>query len=171
MAGGSSWWPAGATTAPTGGPPPGSWPSRAPRVPSWTPRRPTRPAADLVVDAAYGTGLSRPYRPPDPGAAPVLAVDIPSGLAGLTGRPVGDAAVRAVATVTFAAYKPGLLLGVGPEHSGVVTVVDIGLEALVDEAASAWLVGDADVARLWVAGPATPTSGRARCRSSPAPPI
>jgi NAD(P)H-hydrate epimerase len=46
-----------------------------------------------------------------------------------------------------------LLLGVGPEHSGVVTLVDIGLGALVDEAASAWLVTDADVARLWVARP------------------
>jgi hypothetical protein len=76
------------------------------------------------VDAAYGTGLSRPYAPPDPGTAPVLAVDIPSGLSGLTGRPVVDpatgagGAVRAARTVTFAAYKPGLLLGDGPDHTG-----------------------------------------------------
>ena len=70
---------------------------------------------DLVVDAAYGTGLSRPYQPPDPGPAPVLAVDIPSGLSGLTGT---GQAMAAEATVTFAAYKPGLLLGDGPRAGG-----------------------------------------------------
>jgi hydroxyethylthiazole kinase-like uncharacterized protein yjeF len=106
-------------------------------------------AADLVVDAAYGTGLSRPYAPPDPRGTPVLAVDIPSGLSGLTGRPTGDEAVRAARTVTFAAYKPGLLLGDGPEHTGQVVVVDIGLGPLVEAAAHTWLVTDADVARLW----------------------
>jgi len=109
--------------------------------------------ADLVIDAAYGTGLSRPYPPPDPGPAPVLAVDIPSGLSGLTGRPVGAGAVRAARTVTFAAYKPGLLLGDGPEHTGTVEVVDIGLGPLVERTASMWLVTDADVRRLWPARP------------------
>ena len=44
------------------------------------------PPSDLVIDAAYGTGLERPYSPPQPGRAPVLAVDIPSGLSGLTGE-------------------------------------------------------------------------------------
>ena len=43
---------------------------------------------DLIIDAAYGTGLSRSYRPPDPGGAPVLAVDIPSGLSGITGTAI-----------------------------------------------------------------------------------
>src|SRR5918996_249035 len=47
------------------------------------------PATDLVVDAAYGTGFRGDYRPPDPGRAPVLAVDIPSGVEGLTGRARG----------------------------------------------------------------------------------
>ena len=126
---------------------------------------------DLVVDAAYGTGLSRPYDPPDPGAAAVLAVDIPSGLSGLTGRVVGGpggeggggpgvaggasggpgGAVRANRTVTFAAYKPGLLLGSGPEYAGAVEVADIGLGALAAEGASTWLVTDADVAATWPA--------------------
>src|ERR1700728_2018002 len=125
-------------------------------------------AVDLVVDAAYGTGLRRPYAPPDPGAAPVLAVDIPSGLAGLTGRPPAGSggapegaggqgagvgaggedgaawAVRAARTVTFAAYKFGLLLGDGPDHTGVVEVADIGLGGLVDQVVSAWLVTDED---------------------------
>jgi len=112
-------------------------------------------AADLVVDAAYGTGLSRPYGPPDAGLAPVLAVDIPSGLSGSTGLPVGSSAgaagaVRATRTVTFAAYKPGLLLGDGPDHTGPVEVVDIGLGSLVERVAATWLVTDADVRSAWI---------------------
>ena len=64
---------------------------------------------DLVIDAAYGTGLSRPYEFPEvaPGV-PVLAVDIPSGVDGLTGESLGRPR-RADETVTFAALKPGLL--------------------------------------------------------------
>ena len=77
------------------------------------------PPADLVIDAAYGTGLKRPYRPPAAPGCPVLAVDIPSGLSGLTGQVPGDdqtegGALRATATVCFAAWKPGLLAGGGP---------------------------------------------------------
>jgi ADP-dependent NAD(P)H-hydrate dehydratase / NAD(P)H-hydrate epimerase len=109
----------------------------------------TLPDADLVIDAAYGTGLSRAYSAPDPGRARVLAVDIPSGLSGITGQPVGDPepghAVRADRTVTFAALKPGLLLGGGPDLAGLVEVVDIGLGHLVDDVAQAWLVTDDDV--------------------------
>src|SRR5688572_12799502 len=41
--------------------------------------RATLPHADLVIDAAYGTGFRGDYAPPDPAGAPVLAVDIPSG--------------------------------------------------------------------------------------------
>lgn len=105
------------------------------------------PACDLVVDAAFGTGLSRAYHPPDPRGAPVLAVDIPSGLSGTTGEPVGDGgAVRAEATVTFAAYKPGLLLGRGPELAGEVEIADIGLGGLAAESTSSWLVTDTDLA-------------------------
>ncbi len=115
------------------------------------------PDADLVIDAAYGTGLSRAYTPPDPGGAPVLAIDIPSGLSGVTGEPVeGGVAVVAARTVTFAALKPGLLLGDGPEHTGTVRVAGIGLAALADAAARAWLVTDADFAAGW-----TPRARRA----------
>ena len=104
------------------------------------------PDADLVIDAAFGTGLSRPYSPPDPGDAAVLAVDIPSGVSGETGLPIGGGqAVRADATVTFAAFKPGLLIGEGPDYSGHVELHDIGLGELASEAARAWLIEDDDV--------------------------
>ncbi|MGI8686445.1 MAG: NAD(P)H-hydrate dehydratase [Acidimicrobiales bacterium] len=104
------------------------------------------PPCDLVIDAAYGTGFRGSYvasRPP--AGVPVLAVDIPSGVDGLTGE-ADDGAVRADVTVTFAALKPGLLLGDGPERCGRVDVVDIGLDT---SGARMHLVEDGDVvARL-----------------------
>jgi NAD(P)H-hydrate epimerase len=99
------------------------------------------PEADLVIDAAYGTGFRGTYAAPDPGAAAVLAVDIPSGVDGLTGA-AGDGAVRADATVTFAALKPGLVLLPGRHRTGPVTIVDIGLDA---SSARAHLVEAGDV--------------------------
>ena len=98
------------------------------------------PAADLVVDAAYGTGFSGSYDPPDPGGAPVLACDVPTGVNGDTGAV--DKAVRAIETVTFGADKPGLLLGAGPGCAGRVHVEPIGLDC---SRARAWLVEDEDV--------------------------
>jgi hydroxyethylthiazole kinase-like uncharacterized protein yjeF len=122
------------------------------------------PPSDLVIDAAYGSGISRGYQAPDPGTTPVLAVDIASGLSGVTGELVTDpdgegsdlgtdgdggrTAVRAAATVTFAALKPGHLLGQGPERCGPVEVADIGLGAGVSSVARAWLVTDQDVRDL-----------------------
>ncbi len=86
------------------------------------------PACDLVVDAAYGTGFRGSYEAPAvPPGVPVVAVDIPSGLNGDTGE-AGSTAVRADVTVTFAALKPGLYLGRGPELAGRVQLVDIGLD-------------------------------------------
>ena len=64
-------------------------------------------AADLVIDAAYGTGFHGEWSAPRVGAAPVLAVDIPSGVDGLTGE-AGRGVLAADRTVTFAALKPGL---------------------------------------------------------------
>ena len=108
------------------------------------------PAADLYIDAAFGTGLSRPYRPPrrGDGDAPVLAVDIPSGLDGLTGESLGGPVWTARRTVTFAALKPGLLFGSGPVACGDRTVADIGLEVGDDDRDACALVTASDVEAL-----------------------
>lgn len=82
----------------------------------------------LVIDAAYGTGFRGTYEPPELGYdVPVLAVDIPSGVAGLTGA-VSGSPLRARRTVTFAALKPGLLFPPGRELAGEVVLADIGLD-------------------------------------------
>lgn len=88
---------------------------------------------DLVIDAAYGTGLSRPYEFPEvvPGV-PVLAVDIPSGVDGLTGELLGRPQ-PADETVTFVALKPGLLHEPGRSFCGrvhVVPIAGLGLEGV-----------------------------------------
>lgn len=103
------------------------------------------PAPDLVVDAAFGTGFRGTYRAPQvaPGI-PVLAVDIPSGVAGDTGEASGTV-LAATATVTFVARKPGLVQGDGARLAGEVRVVDIGLPTA---AHGIDLVDDDDVADL-----------------------
>jgi hydroxyethylthiazole kinase-like uncharacterized protein yjeF len=106
---------------------------------------PELPACDLVIDAAYGTGFRGEYVAPEPAGAPVLAVDIPSGVNGLTGQ-AGGRAVAAAATVTFAALKTGLLFHPGRTLAGDVTVADIGLDV---SGARAGVVEAADVAE-WV---------------------
>jgi ADP-dependent NAD(P)H-hydrate dehydratase / NAD(P)H-hydrate epimerase len=102
--------------------------------------------ADLVIDAAYGTGFRGEYTPPPlaPGTS-VLAVDIPSGVVGDTGAASGSpwAATR---TVTFVALKPGLVQGDGAELAGEVRVADIGLAY---GPAGISVVEDADVVRLF----------------------
>jgi NAD(P)H-hydrate epimerase len=107
------------------------------------------PAADLVIDAAYGTGFRGEYTPPDPAGAPVLAVDIPSGVDGLTGQ-AGPDVLRAERTVSFAALKPGLVLQPGRSYAGQVDVADIGLDVA---GATAHEVEAADVARWLPARP------------------
>jgi len=106
---------------------------------------PAMPQADLYLDAAFGTGFRGTWDPPPQPMAPVLAVDIPSGISGLTGDAAGSP-WHAARTVTFAALKPGLVQADGPGHSGEVVVADIGLDVSV---ASGWLVESGDVA-AWV---------------------
>ena len=105
------------------------------------------PAADLVIDAAYGTGFRGDYQAPKlVDGTPVLAVDIPSGVDGLTGAVPGSA-WTATRTVTFAALKPGLVFEPGRARAGVVSVVDIGLNIDRDIGdPAAFVVESADVA-------------------------
>ncbi|WP_078592032.1 NAD(P)H-hydrate dehydratase [Streptomyces megasporus] len=90
--------------------------------------------ADLVVDGIVGIGGKGGLRPDavrildvvrDAGV-PIVAVDLPSGVDADTGE-VRGVAVRAAATVTFGAYKPGLLVDPAREHAGAVRLIDIGL--------------------------------------------
>ncbi len=85
------------------------------------------PPADLVIDAAFGMGLNRPYTPPAlRPESRVLAVDVPSGLDADVGRDLGG--WNAERTITFGAMCPGHVLGSGPRRCGVVEVADIGLD-------------------------------------------
>ena len=97
--------------------------------------------ADLVVDAIFGAGLSRPLE----GAAlklidalqnskiPVCAIDVPSGVDGTTGSILGSVA-PADLTVTFFRKKPGHLLYPGRKHCGDIVLADIGIpESLLPE--------------------------------------
>ena len=110
--------------------------ARAAGVPERDPDAPAD-APGVWVDALYGTGLSRP---PEGTAArliermnadrargsAVAAVDIPSGLNGTSGRAYRPC-VRADATFTFQYAKPGCYLEDGPDMSGAVEALDIGI--------------------------------------------
>jgi hydroxyethylthiazole kinase-like uncharacterized protein yjeF len=91
---------------------------------------------DLVLDGIFGTGFSGEPRPGtarlidqinDLGA-PVVAVDVPSGVDASTGE-VSGACIEAAATVTFHGEKVGLAVAPGSLHSGRLAVADIGLES------------------------------------------
>jgi NAD(P)H-hydrate epimerase len=106
--------------------------------------------ADLVVDAMFGTGFRGVLSGDAEWAAeqldettfPVVAVDIPSGVDGLTGALAGPG-IRATETVTFAAVKPGLLFDPGRERAGDVQIADIGIDP---GAVAAGVTEEADVA-------------------------
>ncbi len=93
-----------------------------------------RPA--LVIDGLFGIGLKRPAEGAYAGliewangtGAPILALDIPTGLDADTGSAHG-ATIRAAATATFIALKPGLLTADGPDFCGKVSVHALGLDA------------------------------------------
>jgi hydroxyethylthiazole kinase-like uncharacterized protein yjeF len=91
--------------------------------------------AVAIVDAILGTGFTGQPRDSARGAieainatpdAVVVACDVPSGVDASSGEVTG-AAVRARATATFHAAKPGLWIAPGKEHAGEVRVIDIGI--------------------------------------------
>ena len=106
---------------------------------------------ELVIDALLGLGANRA---PDGEigqaiarigrrGAPVLAVDLPSGLHADSGRRLGTEAVRADATLTLLSLKPGLFTGQGRELAGAVWFDDLGGVAGAGPAPCAWLSGPA----------------------------
>lgn len=94
----------------------------------------TAAPAPLIVDALYGTGLTRPLdaatqaaldRLRDVGGT-VVVLDIPSGVDGATGAALGRP-LPAALTITFAAMKRGHALGAGRQLAGRVVIADIGI--------------------------------------------
>jgi hydroxyethylthiazole kinase-like uncharacterized protein yjeF len=90
--------------------------------------------AELIIDAVFGAGLSKPVeglvadtlRAAEASGRPIVAIDLPSGLSGDLGRPLGFAPKCAL-TVTFHRKKPAHVLEPGRALSGEVVVADIGL--------------------------------------------
>ncbi|MFN7026185.1 MAG: NAD(P)H-hydrate epimerase, partial [Pseudorhizobium sp.] len=93
---------------------------------------------DTVIDAVFGAGLAREIPTElqqviatvEAAGVPVIAVDLPSGLCGRRGIPLG-AAFKATHAVTFMARKPGHLLMPGRSLCGDVEVVDIGIPSRI----------------------------------------
>jgi NAD(P)H-hydrate epimerase len=116
---------------------------------------PPLPPTDLIVDALLGTGLTSEVREPlrslvelaNGSAAPILAVDVPSGLNSDSGQPCGIS-IHATKTVTFVVPKLGLAQYPGMKLAGEVIVADIGMpEPLLEDEALAVLQTDAETLR------------------------
>ena len=114
-----------------------------------------------IVDALYGTGLSRELdgaalsavRRINESGLPVVSVDIPSGVDGATGQVLGDA-VHARETVAFHRAKHGLLLYPGRAYTGKLTVADIGILPEWDGAQGIDVLEEADACALLPVRPA-----------------
>jgi len=123
---------------------------------------------DIIVDALFGTGLSRPLegvfaavvahlatvkgpRDETQSAKPlIISVDLPSGLNADSANPIGPV-VRADLTVTFTAPKPANVLPPASFLNGTLIVSDIGSpSALIDAASSNLFVTEEDDARKWL---------------------
>ena len=108
--------------------------------------------ADLALDALLGLGsrrapqgaLAEAVRLLNSGAAPVLAVDLPTGLCADTGQRLSDgpigSAVVAAHTLSLLTLKPGLFTAAGRDHAGRVWFDDLGL-GVPSQPATAQLVG------------------------------
>lgn len=98
--------------------------------------------ASLLVDGLFGFGLSAPpsgraaalIQAANASPAPILAIDIPSGIEATAGNALGPV-IRAECTVTLGLPKQGLLQKVGERCAGTVVVADIGIPAAAYRAA------------------------------------
>ncbi|MBY5837888.1 NAD(P)H-hydrate dehydratase [Rhizobium leguminosarum] len=104
---------------------------------------------DVVIDGLFGAGLGREVSADVRAliervtevAIPVLAIDLPSGLDGRTGKVLG-AAFRACNTITFMTRKPGHLLMPGRELCGELEVFDIGIPARIIRAEAGGIIAE-----------------------------
>jgi NAD(P)H-hydrate epimerase len=138
-------------------------------IATWEQLARPRKTYDVIVDALFGTGLTRPLedvfvkviehlsllrraRERVSGIQPVvLSVDIPSGLNADNSNPIGPA-VEADITVTFTTPKPANVLPPASEFCGELVVADIGSPASLIEDAKPWLfVTEAEDVRRWLA--------------------
>lgn len=87
-------------------------------------------SADLLIDALFGTGLTRPNMISVPACDRIAAVDVPSGLCADSGRTLG-ACARADLTVSFERPKQGHMLADGPALCGKLAVKQIGLRDFI----------------------------------------
>ncbi|MBQ3528023.1 MAG: NAD(P)H-hydrate dehydratase [Clostridia bacterium] len=92
----------------------------------------------VIVDAIFGTGLNSAPQglcedaivAMNSAPAPILAIDIPSGISSDTGKSIGES-IRADVTVTMEAYKRGHAIGDGIDASGLVICADLGIDTSV----------------------------------------
>ncbi|KPP99839.1 bifunctional ADP-dependent NAD(P)H-hydrate dehydratase/NAD(P)H-hydrate epimerase [Marinobacter sp. HL-58] len=120
-------------------------------------------SAGLIVDAMLGTGVTGAPREPfaamirhcNGAAAPVLGIDLPSGLNASTGTVAGDA-VRADVTVTFIGLKAGLFTGQGAEFAGDVVFESLDTDDWASESGQQPLAHRVDWSRLHSSLPRRP---------------
>jgi NAD(P)H-hydrate epimerase len=137
-------------------------------VTAWEQIARPRRTYDIIIDALFGTGLTRPLdgvflkviehlnllrgaRERASGARPlVLSVDTPSGLNADKSNPIGPT-VQADLTVTFTAPKPANVLPPASDFGGELIIADIGSPASLIDAAKTWLfVTEAADAQRWL---------------------
>ena len=138
-------------------------------IPAWEQIAKPRHSYDVIVDALFGTGLTRPLegvylkviehlallkkaRDRASDSQPlVLSIDIPSGLNADQSNPIGPT-VQADVTVTFTAPKPANVLPPACDFGGELIVADIGSPSPLIEAAKPWLfLTEATDAKQWLA--------------------
>lgn len=123
--------------------------ARAAGVPMTHGLAPMQPPPELIIDALLGLGAARAPHGAiaqaigaiNDGAAPRLAIDLPSGLHADHGQPLGDACVRATHTLALLTLKPGLFTGAGRDFAGEIWHESLDVD--LADAPSAWLSGAA----------------------------